>query len=44
MCNPTIDIIPERYKLFDEDGRSDVRVNVLGMVGSINLYWLNEYN
>ena len=40
--NPTIDIIPERYKLFDEDGHSDVRVNVLGMIGMYQLGMLHK--
>ena len=35
--NPTIDIIPERYEIFDEDGHSDVRVNVLSIVGRYQL-------
>ena len=45
--NPTIDIISERYEIFDENGRSDVRVNVLGTVGMYQLgmlYWVNELN
>ena len=27
--NPTIDIIPERYEIFDENGHSDVRAGCL---------------